>query len=306
MKIKYLLGVLLLFSVVFTACKKEYESIESVDERIIQEYLQKNGLNATKDPSGFYYVVTKQGSGELLKNTDSVFYRGEIKSLKTGVTYYSSSALHNLGTYVGYSATFVGVQIEAIQKVMLSVNRGSEVRILLPSHMAFGKNGDTQINVPENEVIDFKLTIYPEATQAERDDNLIKKFLLDKGLTAQKDASGVYYIVKPGEAGDAAKPVLPYSVIKAKYKLRFLDGTQIQESTDPIEFEFPRNVIPGWYKTIPGKIGQGGKIRLLIPSALAYGLDPGQDLTPNAVLDFDVEVTEVNAQPAGAVSAVFK
>jgi FKBP-type peptidyl-prolyl cis-trans isomerase FkpA len=65
------------------------------------------------------------------------------------------------------------------------------------------------------------------------------------------------------------------------------DGT----TTQPISFKLGQ-VISGWQIGIP-LIQKGGKIRLLIPSGLAYGPDGQGPIPGNAVLDFDIELLDV-------------
>lgn len=74
------------------------------------------------------------------------------------------------------------------------------------------------------------------------------------------------------------------------------DGTIFQSSHDrgqPIPFSL-NGVIKGWTDGVPG-MKVGGKRRLLIPAALAYGANPpaGSGIPANADLVFDIEITAV-------------
>ncbi len=76
------------------------------------------------------------------------------------------------------------------------------------------------------------------------------------------------------------------------------DGTIFQSSHDqpsnePIEFSL-NGVIAGWTKGVPG-MKVGGKRRLVIPAAMAYGENPpsGSGIPVNADLVFDIELTAV-------------
>lgn len=73
------------------------------------------------------------------------------------------------------------------------------------------------------------------------------------------------------------------------------DGTVFQSSYDsgqPISFSLAQ-VIPGWSQGVPG-MKEGGKRRLLIPAALAYGETPpeGSGIPANANLVFDIELVK--------------
>lgn len=267
--------------VLLSSCEKEYESIETVDQRKIEEYIQKNNLqNVEPDGTGAYYQIIEQGTGDFLKNTDLVFYNFDIQSLD-GTVYQSASPLSNNGTYVGYVTSPA-----AFRPVMLKVKRGAKVKLIIPSYLAFGKNGSG--NIPSNEVIISNLTIFSESTQAEIDDNRISAFLLANGISAIKHTSGVYY--QELTAGTGTDIIDEHSTLTVKYSGKLLDGTQF-DSSDSFSTKLPA-VIPGWGEVIP-LFKAGAKVRIFIPSGLGYGTAGGGTIPVNAVLDFTIEITTV-------------
>jgi len=275
-----LLGMIVLFS----SCKKEYESIESIDDAKIQAYIQKNNIPAVKDPSGFYYQILDQGTGGPLLNKDSVLFNLTEQSL-TGTVYSSPTVFSNQGTYLGYVGFLTA---ESYRIAMLAVNRGGKVRIIVPSYLAYGKNGKG--NVPPNEIIVAEISIFKEASQIEADDNIIKKFLTDKGLTGfTKHPSRVYQNISVVGTGDA---INAGSTIVAKYKGRLLTGAQFDESGATDMESTLNQLVRGWQKVLIG-VTKGTKLRVFIPSDLGYGTTVSGAIPANSVLDFDIEIVDV-------------
>lgn len=296
---KYILALIGL-TILFTSCKKEYESIQSVDSKKITDYISSHNLtNVMVEDSaktGYYYQIISQGTGIKLKATDSVFYTSTAGGLENGTTYFSTASYSNLGTFVGYT-NLVGYSsgtydIKAIRDVMLKLNRGGVARIILPSYLGFGKNGVG--SVPSNENLDITINTLADTTQAQIDDRILAAYVTAKGLTMTKDPSGVYYSVSA--VGSGTYPITINSTVETSYTGRLLDGTVFDSNTDASFNLNPGTEVPlrGWAKVLVGRIERGGKVRMLIPSRLAYGpAGSGTTIPANAPLDFDVEVLAV-------------
>jgi FKBP-type peptidyl-prolyl cis-trans isomerase FkpA len=112
-------------------------------------------------------------------------------------------------------------------------------------------------------------------------------------------SSGLYYVIET--PGNSKKPGL-CSTISVKYSGRLTDGTFFDPrsgtGTSSAVFSLA-NLIESWQRTIP-LLGEGGKIKLIVPPALGYGatgsFDPntgGYSIPPNSVLIFDIELVTV-------------
>lgn len=133
-----------------------------------------------------------------------------------------------------------------------------------------------------------KDTFDPEK-QAATDDSLIVDFIAKNNIPATKHSSGLYYQVITVGSGKTATAA---STVSVNYEGKLLNGSQFDKSTNAITFPLT-NVIPGWTIGVP-LVTAGGSIRLIIPSALAYGnQSPGAGIPKNAVLDFTIELINV-------------
>ncbi|RSK32373.1 FKBP-type peptidyl-prolyl cis-trans isomerase [Hymenobacter metallilatus] len=145
-----------------------------------------------------------------------------------------------------------------------------------------------------------KMMAYAEQ-QLKKDDVKLQEYVKKNNLTAQKDPSGVYYVVT--SAGSGPKPK-PGQIVAVQYKGTLLEnGKEFDSSAKgnggkPIEFPIGvGQVIPGWDKAIP-QLNKGSKAVLLIPSSLAYGQrGAGANIPADAILRFDVELVDVKDAP---------
>lgn len=125
--------------------------------------------------------------------------------------------------------------------------------------------------------------------QLAKDEEIIKKFITDNNIQALRHESGVYYqIIKPGTGN------ITYTGntrVTVNYVGKFLSGTGFDQSAAPVSFNLG-GVIVGWQIGVP-LIQKGGKIRLIIPSGYAYGVNARQGIPANSILDFDIELIDV-------------
>lgn len=109
---------------------------------------------------------------------------------------------------------------------------------------------------------------------------------------AFKTESGLMYEIIT--EGTGKKATSDEDVVRVAYQGELKDGKVFDSSYergDTAEFALNR-VIKGWGEGLK-LVGEGGKIRLWIPPALAYGQQAPPSIGPNQALVFDVELFEV-------------
>jgi FKBP-type peptidyl-prolyl cis-trans isomerase FkpA len=113
-----------------------------------------------------------------------------------------------------------------------------------------------------------------------------------QGITATKHPSGLYYQII--NLGTGVTPNQNSSVT-VQYVGKLFNGTTFDSNTDPGGVQFPLSqLIPGWQIGIP-LIRVGGKIRLIVPSAYAYGCQGSSPAIPsNSPLFFEITLLGVN------------
>ncbi|KAB7731930.1 peptidylprolyl isomerase [Rudanella paleaurantiibacter] len=133
-----------------TAASKQ----KGVDDKIIADYLAKNGLagKAQKTEQGVYYVITQPGSGPVPNRGDliKVDYTGKLLD---GKTFDSSVGKQPIELPIG-----VGQVIPGWDDAMLKLHKGEKATLIIPSTMAYGAQGSPPV-IPANAVLVFDVNL---------------------------------------------------------------------------------------------------------------------------------------------------
>ena len=124
--------------------------------------------------------------------------------------------------------------------------------------------------------------------QPKDEEATILAYATANGIVPMKHSSGLYYQIVDAGTGPAPTNT---SKVSVTYTGKLLNGTQFDQKVSPVTF-FVNEVIEGWKIGIP-LINEGGKIKLIIPSALAYSCNSAGVIPPNAVLFFDISLLDV-------------
>jgi FKBP-type peptidyl-prolyl cis-trans isomerase FkpA len=277
--------------------KKEKEERDakqmSVDDKLLQSYFAKNNIKAQKTASGLYYSISQEGTGDKITagKSVSVNYTGKLLDGSTFDSNVDSAFKHvqPFNLEVGR-----GMVIKGWDEGLQLLKNGCKATFYIPSPLAYGSQ--EQAKIPSNSVLIFDVQITDvKEPQPMIDDKIIREYLVKNNIQATKTHSGLYYVVKQPGTGDNVKPGKNVSV---KYTGRTMDGKVFDSNDGPGKQPFTFSdgagrVIRGWDEGLT-MFNKGAKGTLFIPSGLGYGeRGAGGSIPPNAVLMFDIEVTDI-------------
>lgn len=142
--IKFIFCCFLLLSVGLASCKKDEDA-----EKQITEFIQKNNITATKHPSGLYYQVIKAGTGNSTYPSGTKITIKYVGKLLNGTVIDDGNNVEN---------TFQLAQlIEGWRIGIPLIQKGGEIRLIIPSDLAYGSQATGPI--PANSVLDFTIQL---------------------------------------------------------------------------------------------------------------------------------------------------
>lgn len=170
-----------------------------------------------------------------------------------------------------------------------------KIFLFAPALFLFACGGEEDVVV--DEVMEVVEEVVPEeiipelvvSTLSSQEE--IDVFLAEKSWESQEpDENGMYIIIEnPGEGDE--RPVVTDEVT-IFYQGYLLDGYRFDGSENNVPLVYPLNgFIQGWQLGIPA-FGKGGKGKLVIPPALAYGETDMGEIPPNSTLLFEVELID--------------
>lgn len=164
--------------------------------------------------------------------------------------------------------------------------------LFLVTSLAFTGIVVLQMNNPDQATSPNASTDNAQTNQTPQEEDMLQGKKLE-GFTPMENVTELQKIDLQEGSGEEVKPG---ATVTAHYTGALTkDGTIFQSSHDfgePIPFSLEQ-VIKGWGEGVPG-MKVGGKRRLVIPAALAYG-EAGSppSIGPNEPLVFDIEVVSV-------------
>jgi FKBP-type peptidyl-prolyl cis-trans isomerase len=266
-----------------------------------------------KTPSGVAYKISGN-SKEKIKQGQIFKYHMEYKVPPKDSVF--NTTFEHLPGFMMFDSTRVSPHsyLELISKV----GEGDEVTFSL-SVDTLKKFGALEYNqiFHRNDVIKGKMKIlkifkgeeeanadYKKEIDLEknRELDLLKKYVKEKGITAKELPSGV--MVQVEKEGEGSKPDSGQTVL-VLYKGYFPNGKEFDSNNGPKSpNKNPLTIQVGAGGVIPGmeegirSFGKGGKGKIFIPALMGYGMGGQPPIIPQyANLIFDVEVIDVMATP---------
>lgn len=122
------------------------QTLQDKDNNTLIEYAVDNNLDCKRTPNGVYYTTEKSGSGQnfIMGAAVSADYRGYLLD---GTQFDSS---YDRGKPIEFN---VGRMIKGWNEWLMEVNTGTKSKLLIPSHLAYGKRGFGQTIPPDSPLV---------------------------------------------------------------------------------------------------------------------------------------------------------
>jgi FKBP-type peptidyl-prolyl cis-trans isomerase FkpA len=123
-----------------------------IDDKLITDYLQKNNIKAQKTPSGLYYTIKSEGTGDKPKVGDKV-------SVKYNGTFLDGKKFDgNMDRPDPFQFTLgQGMVIRGWDEGIALLKKGSKATLFIPSEIGYGARGGGPI--PPNAVLLFDVEL---------------------------------------------------------------------------------------------------------------------------------------------------
>ncbi|MBK0380498.1 FKBP-type peptidyl-prolyl cis-trans isomerase [Mucilaginibacter segetis] len=298
---------LLIAATGLTACKKNGidPDIKEYDETQIQNYISANSITGLSrdttggDTSGMYYKIINGGNGVPLEYSDRISF---VYTLRTfDGKYVSTDTITNhFDDYLGHIAQDnlpKGLQT-AIHNLLKY--RDASMRVLIPSHLAYGTNGygtgsveNTNNRIAGNQCLDYYVHVIDD--QQVYDDMVIQNYMKANSLSGYtKTNTGLYYkVLVPGTGAEGI--ITDLSTITTTYTGTYLNNVVFDDASKTEAASFsPADLVAGVREGLENYATEGTSISLLVPSRLGYGITG--TVPVHSCLRFEFQITEVTNQ----------
>jgi len=259
-------------------------------------------------PNGLKFTVIKAGTGILPKKEDILVFNYTLKDSKDST--WNSTFEDGMPSAIMINDSSALATENGMAQMFRMLSKGDSVAVTLPVTKFFKDiigqpvppKIDTTLSlsylIQINDIMRYdqfrqyseKLMEEKAKTQPAKDAAIIDKYLEKNNVKAERDSSGLRYVLHSN--GGGTKPSVQ-NCVEVKYKGKLMKTDVVFDQADRIAFPLS-GVIPGWQLGIP-KLGVGDSATLYIPSNLAYGPQGMRGaIPPDAILIFDVTLLKVS------------
>jgi FKBP-type peptidyl-prolyl cis-trans isomerase len=252
-------------------------------------------------PSGLKYSVLQTGDGALPKKEDIVVFDYLLRDSKDSV--WSDTYSQGIPAAIPIADSVAIPNETGMFQMFRMLSKGDSVRVTMPMSEFFKDIAgapmppDVDSTLSMSYFIRVKDIMQMDAfrelqaslmekkrsNQVAVDEEKITQYLTEKNISAQKDSTGLRYILHTNKGG--VRPTAA-NCVQVNYQGALLSG-EVFDAGEGAAFPLSR-VIPGWQFAIP-LLGVGDSATFFIPSGLAYGPEGIQGaIPPDAILVFDV------------------
>ncbi|HEX3386112.1 MAG TPA: hypothetical protein VHS53_13025, partial [Mucilaginibacter sp.] len=290
---RILFTLTLLFAIGLSACKKNgtQPDIKQYDQQQIQAYIAANGLTGFQkdttgkykgqDTTGIWYKIIAPGTGNP---QDSLGYSSALSCVYAEKSFdnkfvVTDTILNHFQGFVGHIPLSPPFGSVGLMMAMhnIAMFKGCKIRVLVPSHIAFGVNGYgtgsstvTNGRIAGNQCLDY--TVSTIVDQGKYDQSVIASYMARNNLTGYTEtADGLWYKITTAPTG--TNNIIITSSVTLTYTDNLMNGNVFDSTaaTTAVTFSDLTNYTSGFVEglLILGK--GGGSISLIMPSALGYG-----------------------------------
>ncbi|MEJ7645255.1 MAG: FKBP-type peptidyl-prolyl cis-trans isomerase [Chryseolinea sp.] len=302
MKKNFVVCLLVALSLGVVSCMNDDES-ESPQKLLeeqtaaIDEDLASSTKQVVKDISGIRMEIYKLGNGFPAKagHSVNVDYVGR---------FFETNGVFDEGTV---NQPLAGL-IDGWQIALMTLPEGSHATIYLPSIWAYGTKGTANGEIPGNTILKFDLEFNKitrssaELQKLGSDTVAIDNYLAGKSIVAEKDSTGLRYVITTEGSGPTPGLYDPVTY-HAVYRL-ITDDSKIAAEADlaPTSDYYSRVVdqTADGLKLGLQKLRKGGKATFYVPSLLAFGTNGASSgenvvIPPNSNVVVEVELKEIGS-----------
>jgi FKBP-type peptidyl-prolyl cis-trans isomerase len=290
----------------FAGCKGSSNGSFQTDEATGVQYRFFNHDDKGSKPVLGDYVNVKM-IGKTDK--DSILYNSMKNGDSTGTFKFPLNKMYNGCLEQGITLMSVGDSAEfKVSADSLFLKMSRDPRAKLPAFIHPGSfltfdvklvKFETAAQVNEERKQMMQKRMMEAQTRKASEPAAIAKYLADNKVTAKPSPDSLFFVMREGKAG---KPIKEGDSVYVKYTGMLLDNTVFETSDhgpghNSIQFVYTKDMhlIRGWVEAL-GSMHDGEKVRILLPSAIAYGpqgAPHSQMILPYTPLVFDLEIIKV-------------